>query len=106
MAISQFRDIVFSVLGDGVSTVFSVDLSSAPVSLLPDTNGGTVGITQPGFNFRVSPATAIVSVGINDPVNPGSTATAILAKAILTVTLSAAPDNALNPARVVVRLSF
>jgi len=105
MSVRQFRDVVFYVLGDGVSTVFSIDLSSAPVSLLPQAVGSLAGVTQPGFDFRVSPAT-LEKISISDPINPGSTATAVLVRSIVTVTLSAAPDNALNPAQVVLKLAF
>lgn len=106
MSVRQFRDVIFYVLGDGASTSFSVDLSSAPVSLLPQTHGGTVAITSPGFDFRVSPPADIEHISVSDPANPGSTATATLERSVLSVNLSAAPDNALNLVEIFTRLSF
>lgn len=106
MSINLFRTIVFYVSGDGSSTVFDIDLSSAPVSILPDGLGSTAGVTQPGFDFRVSPPIAVQHISVSDPANPGSTATATLARKVLTVTLSAAPDNAMNPVQIAAKLAF
>lgn len=91
MSINLVRSVIFFVQGDGSSTVFSVDLSSAPVSLLPDTNGSSassIGVTQRGFDFRVSPAVAVQSVSVAG----GISATAALSRSILTVTFAAAPS--------------
>jgi len=106
MTIKQFRDVVFGILGDGVSTDFLIDLSSGPISLIPEKSGSTACVTQPGFDFRVSPPT-LFHASVSDPANPGSTVLyASLMRSILTVSLSAAPDDGINPAQINLRLTF
>lgn len=106
MAIRQIRTIVFNILGDGTSTTISIDLSSAPVSLVPE-NGGFSGsdpkaITQPDFNFRVAPPASIVGVNIGSGEGVGIAGS--LERSILTLTYDTAPVA--GSSSVVIRLAF
>ena len=103
MAMTQQRTIFFTLQGDGVTTEFDLDLSSAPFEII--SQQPEVGFTtQPGFDFRVSPPTEVHSVSVSGASQPNAS----LSKGVLALTWAVAPQGPPNagPFSVTVILGF
>ena len=98
----QERTIVLTILGDGSSTEFDLDLSSAPFEMVPTQAGF---ITQPGFDFRVAQPTEVLSVQASGAPQP----TASISKGTLILSWASpppGPQQGAGPFTVQITLGF